>query len=417
MTLEISNNVDITVRFNQSISEYVNLKIGDNVYKQKINSNTCTFTLNNLKSRTHTATAFLNSQVYECDNVTQEFYFHYTSMIIADDFSNYNGNSYSVTLIDVNNNAPIKNKEIQFIVNNQVFKNTTNKKGVAVINLPLGKYDMVIRFGGDEDYLSYSITKNIEVKSTIIANNEVKTFNSQYEFKLLGKDGKPLNKTNVNATIKSKTYELATDGNGIARLTVDLNPGSYDIEIINPENIEVKNINIKVIKRITGNAGLTMYYGAGKYYNVKVLDDDGNIAKGVKVKFTINGKSYTQTTDSKGFASIKINQKSGKYTIIAEYKGFKVSNNVIVKTTLITKNKSFKKGKTIKFTAKLLNSKGKILKNKKITFKFKGKTYKVKTNKNGIATLKISKKYKVGKYTITSSYGSLKVKNTIQIKK
>ena len=76
-----------------------------------------------------------------------------------------------------------------------------------------------------------------------------------------------------------------------------------------------------------------------------------------------------------------------------------------------------KKGKAIIFTAKLVNKNGKILKNKKITFKFKGKTYKVKTNKKGKATLKITKKYKVGKYTITTSYGKLKVKNTIRIKK
>ena len=64
-----------------------------------------------------------------------------------------------------------------------------------------------------------------------------------------------------------------------------------------------------------------------------------------------------------------------------------------------------------------MNSKGKILKNKKITFKFKNKIYKVKTNKKGIATLKITKKYKVGKYAITSSYGKLKVQNKIIIKK
>lgn len=417
MTMEIMNNVDITVRFNQSISEYVNLNMGDNIYKQKINGNTCTFTLNDLKSRTHTATAFLNSLVYECNNATQEFYFHYTSIISANDFSNYSGNAYSVTLVDVNNKVPIKNKVVQFIINNQVFKNTTNKKGVAVINLPVGKYDMIIRFEGDEDYLSYSITKSIEVKSTIIANYEVKTFNSSYEFKLIGKDGNALNKTSFNVTINSRAYELTTDENGAARITVDLNSGSYNIEITNPETKEVKNQNIKVVKRITGNAGLTMYYGAGKYYNVKVLDDDGNIANGVTVKFTINGKTYTRTTDSNGIASFKITQKPGTYTITAEYKGFKVSNKVNVKTTLITKNKSYKKGKTIKFTAKLLSSKGKVLKYKKVTFKFKGKTYKVKTNKKGIATLKITKKYKQGKYTITSKYGNLTVKNTIKIKK
>ena len=160
-----------------------------------------------------------------------------------------------------------------------------------------------------------------------------------------------------------------------------------------------------------------MYYGAGKYYTVRVFDDNGNVAKNVKVTFTLNNKQYIKTTDDNGYASIKISLKPGKYTITAEYKGFKVSNKITVKSTIITKNIKVKKGKTIRFTAKLVNKNGKIIKNKKITFKFKGKTYKVKTNKKGKATLKIYKKYKKGKYTITSSYGKLKIKNTIRIVK
>ena len=108
--------------------------------------------------------------------------------------------------------------------------------------------------------------------------------------------------------------------------------------------------------------------------------------------------------------------KPGKYKITAEYKGFKVSNKITVKSTIITKNIKVKKAKTIKFSAKLVNKNGKVLKNKKVTFRFKGKTYKVKTNKKGIATLKINRKYKAGKYSITTSYGKLKVKNIIKIK-
>jgi hypothetical protein len=63
-----------------------------------------------------------------------------------------------------------------------------------------------------------------------------------------------------------------------------------------------------------------------------------------------------------------------------------------------------------------VNKNGKILKKKKVTFKIKGKKYKVKTNKKGIATVTL-KNLKVGKYTITSSYGGCTIKNTIKIKK
>ena len=135
----------------------------------------------------------------------------------------------------------------------------------------------------------------------------------------------------------------------------------------------------------------------------------------MKVTFKIKGKKYYAYTDKKGYASLKVTQKPGTYTITAEYNGYKVSNKINVKSTIVTKDIKVKKSKTIKFKAKLLNSKGKILKNKKIKFKFKGKTYKVKTNKKGIAVLKITKKYKKGKYTVTSRYGKLSIKNKIRI--
>jgi hypothetical protein len=169
--------------------------------------------------------------------------------------------------------------------------------------------------------------------------------------------------------------------------------------------------------RIAQNKNLVMYEYSGKYFKVLVLDDNGNHVKSREiVQMFLNAKKYNVKTNANGYASLKINLINKKYTITATYKGFKVSNKINVKSTIITKNIKVKKGKAIKFTAKLVDKNGKILKNKKIKFKFKGKTYKIKTNKKGKATLKITKHYKAGKYSITTSYGKLKIKNTITIK-
>ena len=54
--------------------------------------------------------------------------------------------------------------------------------------------------------------------------------------------------------------------------------------------------------------------------------------------------------------------------------------------------------------------------NSKMRFKIKGKKYTAKTNKKGVATASI-KNLKVGKYSISSSYGGCTIKNTIKIKK
>ena len=269
-----------------------------------------------------------------------------------------------------------------------------------------------------ENYIYSSSNNSGSVNiQTVFSSDSTKTFNSYYEVRLLDNLGNPLNNTQIPITVASVVYVVKTDDNGVAKLLINQNPGSYAVKISNNVTGEIKTQTINVVKRISENTALSMYYGAGKYYKVRVLDDDGNIAKGVEVTFTLANKKYVKTTNSNGYASIQISLKPGTYTITAEYKGFKVSNKITVKSTIITKNKVVKKGKAIIFTAKLVNKNGKILKNKKITFKFKGKTYKVKTNKKGKATLKITKKYKVGKYTITTSYGKLKVKNTIRIKK
>ncbi len=282
----------------------------------------------------------------------------------------------------------------------------------------LGINNVYVTYNGLDRYYDLSnASANLCVNTTILSNDATRTYDSKYSFTLLDNYGNPLNQTAVLVTVGSKNYEVITDENGTGIIDITLSPATYSAKITNPINNEVKVQTIKVLPRINENKGLTMYYGAGKYYKVRVFDDEGNVAKKVKVTFTINNKKYTRTTDDKGYASFKISLNPAKYTITAEYKGFKVSNKITVKSTIITKNIKVKKGKTIKFTAKLVNKNGKILKNKKVTFKFKGKTYKIKTNMKGKAILKINKKYKKGKYTITTSYGKLKIKNTVRIVK
>ena len=241
------------------------------------------------------------------------------------------------------------------------------------------------------------------------------TYGSKYTVSLLNKDSKALANKTVSISFAGKTYNLKTDSNGKIRINNTLKPGTYTVKIKNPDTLEETSHKIKVLARINQNKNLTMYYRAGSYYKVRVLDNYGNIAKNVSVKFRINGKNYYKRTNSKGIASLKITLKPKTYIISATYKGFTVKNNVTVKPTVITKNLSKKKAKTIKFSAKLVNTKGKILKYKYIKFKFKSKTYKRKTNSKGIATLSL-KNLKKGKYVIYSSYGKLTVKNTIRIK-
>ena len=237
------------------------------------------------------------------------------------------------------------------------------------------------------------------------------------------KDSKGNAIANKNVTVKldTQSYSLVSNANGEIRLPNSVAKGTYSANIVSVGEGQYgeKSVNSKVtvLSIITGNKDYSVYYGNTIKYKVRILDSNGKaVGKGKSVVFTINGKSKNVNTDANGYATYSIKLSAGKYTLSIKYNGYTVSNKITFKPTLTAKNIAKKKAKTIKFSAKLVDKNGKVLKNKKVTFKVNKKTYSAKTNKKGVATASI-KNLKVGKYTITSSYGGCTIKNTIQVKK
>lgn len=318
-----------------------------------------------------------------------------------------------------------------------------------------GRADLKFRF--DEDYIpsQYVFYAKFEKDNfkTSLFQIEVEVFKANLiiDFgNFTGTQGAPMNVTakvsdEFGNPVKGVTVEFKrkssantrfpigaaiTDANGIA--TAIYTPqvsleGLIDIfaEVADSDNYNAAENSSKLTVRpkevipptISGNKDYAVYYGNTISYKVRILDEFGNpVGKGKSVVFTINGKSKSVSTDASGYATYSIKLNAGKYTLSIKCDGRAVSNKITFKPTLTAKNIVKKKAKTIKFTVKLVDKKGKILKNKKVTFKISGKKYTAKTNKKGVATASI-KNLKVGKFTITSSYGGCTIKNTIQIKK
>lgn len=426
LEIDLNITVDVTdaqinIQLSKPINETVHVVVDQSTHNVTMTNGVGKLVLTDVYYGIHDVKAYVNSNCYNCNNFTDSFDIKYLKTFIeANDSTISYGEdfTYSIRLSDMNNN-PIVGKIIRFIVGTTTKQSITNDMGIANVKVDLnpGTYKIEIICPEGEKYLKSEAIRNIIIKSTIVLPSTLSyTYNSNYIAVLTDSDGNNLVNGEVTLLIGNSLYDLKTDANGKLNYNLKLSPGSYKITVVNVVTGEFKIQTVNVVKRITENSNLEMYYGAGKYYRVKVFDDNGNVAKGAKITFTINNVKYTRTTDNKGYASFKINLKPDSYKIIAEYKGFKVSNKIVVKTTIITKNIIVKKGKTIKFTAKILDSEGKILKNKKVKFKFKGKTYKIKTNNKGKATLKIKNKYKKGKYTIKTRYGKLQIKNKIKIK-
>ena len=92
-------------------------------------------------------------------------------------------------------------------------------------------------------------------------------------------------------------------------------------------------------KKSTSIKAISSSVNRGDAYSVTLFDNNGNALASQKISFTISGKSYNQTTNSKGVASIKIDLNQGTYTVVSSYAGSsiyaasKLSNTVTVKDT------------------------------------------------------------------------------------
>ena len=317
--------------------------------------------------------------------------------------------------------------DITVITDNDEFLNNTATKGstIFIAKYTTGTFDFDNNYWGsdDPDWEKEFYTNDVcshptswlkTVDSTILANNIKRAYNSPYDFTatFLDKLGRPMKNTRVTFKLNNKEYYATTDSNGIARLTLKLDVGKYSITSINPTTCDELIKTATIIERITGNKNINAYYLNGAY-KVRAIDDDGNPVKaGQIVTFKIGKNTYNIKTDNKGYASLKLTNAPGKYSITASYKGSAVKNNVKVKHVLKASSISKKKAKKIRYSAKLT---GKNIKNKKITFKINGKTYSAHTNKKGKATVNL-KNLKTGKYKITIKYVKDSIKKTVKIK-
>ncbi len=91
------------------------------------------------------------------------------------------------------------------------------------------------------------------------------------------------------------------------------------------------------LKKSTSIKASSNSVNKGDSYSVTLVDNSGNALANQKITFTLSGKSYTQTTNSKGMASLRIDLNPGTYSVVSSYAGSsayeasKLSNTVTVK--------------------------------------------------------------------------------------
>ena len=275
--------------------------------------------------------------------------------------------------------------------------NLVNGSAVIVVSgLIIGNNNVTVAYSGDDNYGPVNKSVVINRKSTIVASDMTRGYNSGLDYTATLFDGNGLPLANADATIKVGTnmYTVKTDSNGVINFNNKLATGDYAVVISNPATGEYKLTNLKIVPRITGNKDVKIFFADGSNYKVRITGDDGNyVGAGETVSINVGGKTYSVKTDNNGYANLKLSLKVKKHTITVTYKEFTTKNTVTVKSVVKPVKKTVKVKKTAKKLKIKVKLKGKkVLKKKRVYLKFKGKTYKAKTNKKGIATFKVPKK-------------------------
>ena len=330
----------------------------------------------------------INNVTYSKSEDTRE------PVIYGEDLSMYykNGSRYEVSIYQDGKiiNSQNNDSKVIFNVNGVNYtKELVNGKASIGINLNPGNYT-ITTFYHYTDGLATK-TNNIEVLSTILANDVVKFFRNgtQYYAKFLDGCGSPLVNASVIFNINGVFYKKQTDDNGMAKLNINLRPGVYILTAMHPDTL-MYGSNITVLSTILAN-DVVKFFRNGTQYYAKFLDGCGSPLVNASVTFNINGVLYKKQTDYEGVARLNINLFPGKYILTAMHPdGLMYGYNITVLSTIHGDDivKFFRNG--TQYYAKFLDGCGSPLVNASVIFNINGVFYKKQTDDNGMARLNIN---------------------------
>ncbi|WP_407453266.1 chitobiase/beta-hexosaminidase C-terminal domain-containing protein, partial [Methanobrevibacter sp.] len=338
------------------------------------------------------------------------------TVITANSLTKYFGESATLYAYLKNSNGnPLTGKTLTFKINGATYTRTTDSNGLAGlgINLYPGTYSCKISFSAS-GYTSSSKTVTVSVNTaptTLNSTGLVKTYGEAatwYAY-LYDRNNTPLSGKNLAFTINGVTYNRTTDSNGQAGLEINLYPNNYTGVVSVAQRgyaSSTKTITIQVnpipISFEVNN--LVKYYGEPGILYAYLKDINNNPISGKEVKFTINTRTYNNTTDLNGCAGLPINLWPNNYTatVNLNYRPYGSPTkivDVIVKPTPVTLeafNQTCVQGANLPFYLK--NRFGNPLPGETIIFTVNNANYTYTTDSDGKVNLAMN--FPIGEYDI-----------------
>jgi hypothetical protein len=184
--------------------------------------------------------------VVKVDNVTLSSLVTIKSTVVGHDVTKIfrNGTQYYATFYDVDGSV-LANKVVKFNINGVFYYRETDVNGVARlnINLPCGNYIITAVNPVSGEMAS----NNVVVLTHFVEHDDMeKVYGTPtpYTVRVCGDDGRIVVGETVTFNINGVFYYRTTDGNGIARLNINLIPGVYIISSIYHDEIVSNKITI-----------------------------------------------------------------------------------------------------------------------------------------------------------------------------
>ena len=260
---------------------------------------------------------------------------------------------YAVNLIGENNKS-ISNANVYFKYANLTQTAISDENGLAEIpvsNLSEGTYDIEIGFDGNWNYYSSNITKKFLVANStvILSGNDISiVYNdgSRFNVTLTDLDSKPLVNETITFTINGMSYNRTTNDGGVAGLSINLIPGTYEIfySYSNVDSVDYnEGTNTIVVDKMFAEFiadDLAKNYSESASFVATLVDKNSTPIANTVVSFTINGVSYNRTTNESGVAKLNIALPVGYYEITTSldnvfYSAKTISNHILVNGTIV----------------------------------------------------------------------------------
>ena len=185
-----------------------------------------------------------------------------------------NATQYYATFLDSEGNYLQEGSMVRFNINGVMYDRKVTSNGLAKLNINLEQGEYIITAMNPET--GEMASNKITVIPRIIENNDLTKYYrnaSQYTVKIIGNDGKAVGAgVTVTFNINGVFYTRQTNASGIAKLNINLEPGTY---IITAEYQGCKVSNIIQVLPVLTATDMVKNYDTPDQFVATLVDGEG----------------------------------------------------------------------------------------------------------------------------------------------